>query len=1017
MWGTRRTQVLTICCGLSGAAGLIHELIWTRRLELLVGGSLQTAGAVLAVTMGGMALGAHLAGRREDRLQEGARAYGRYELLLAAYCLLLPLLQDLLEPLFRLVHLHGGNQAALLRGVLAMLLPLPGAVLLGASFPPVVADLARSPEGTPGDALARLYAGNTLGAFLGVLAGGLLLRPVLGTRGTLWVACGLSALAGALALSLSPSPKSAPSSSDPGDRAPVGRLDRWVVLGVYGVSGFTAMAYEVLLHRLASLWIGGSTYAFSMVLAIFLLGMALGSARFSPEDRSRGGAFRRLTLLQAGVTVWVLGLASVAGHLPLLLIRARLDTLDFGWMLLIQFLALLALLLPGSACLGATLPTAAACLGISSRGSASLVGRLYAVNAVGCVLGSLLAAHLLLPALGLRGALLLVAGGNWLTALAANARSQAPSPRWVPLALLAGAPLLVPTWDPMVLVSGPYLHAATFREAETSGTSLEETLASPGKVLFQRDGACATVTVRESRQGGLSLQVNGKTDASDGEDLFTQRMLAHLPLLLHPAPEDVLVIGLGSGVTAGEALRHPIRNLDVVEIAPEVVEGSRYFDALSGAPLDDPRTHLRLEDGRAWVRWTDRRYDVLSSEPSNPWLAGIANLFTREFFQLCRERLRPGGVMIQWLQAYSTSPEDFRSIVATFASAFPQCSLWRSTNETDFFLVGTTGDRPDGEAAVDRILADTPLGEHLRSIGLDERRLALSFVTDARGLASLGEGRPLVTDDDPFLEFTAPRNLYRDLTQDVLRTALSASHPAALEGALRQAHRLATRSRKALEARSYRDRALDLITAGRAEEGLPLLEASFQEVPEDPLTRKTLALIYQEASRKLRDQDNHLAAVLLLGSLLERLPEEAEARHLRALSRAKLAERALREGAGERSQELLEGARDDLREVLRQVPGDHLANQNLSKVLYRLGDLQGALEAFLRGIQGVQPTSRDYRSLGALYKKLGRLPRAALCWRRSLDLDPDQPDMRETLDLYVEVMGEGAVARSFEGAE
>lgn len=1001
MNATTRGRWIALACGISGAAGLVHELVWTRRIELLVGTSLRTAAAVLAVTLGGMAIGAALAGRREDRREEGVRAYAAYEFALAIYCLLLPFMQELAAPLFGLIQQHSGTMAPPLRDALAMALVLPGALLMGATFPPVVADLVRAAPSDPAGNLARVYGANTFGAFLGALAGGLLLRPWLGTQGTLYVACAMSVLAGILALKAPEVPTPAggrPSAPAATPGAATDTTARLTVYAIYGLSGFTALAYEVLLHRMASLWIGGSTYAFAMVLAVFLLGLSAGASLVKGRRIAGVGAFGALALVQGGVALWVLALGAVAGRLPLLLAKgAGFESLPFSGLLGAQFLVLLVLLLPGTLCLGASLPVAASCLGIGPRDSGSLVGRLYGANSMGCVLGALLGGHLLLPVLGLRGSLLAVGAVNLATACLA-ARRAWPATRWVPAAaVVLGLGALVPAWDAAVLSSGPYIYGSAYQKAAGESRDVLDVIKACGEVLFHRDGAYATTTIRKAPGGLLSLQVNGKTDASNKADMFTQRLVAHLPLLVHPDPKEVLVIGLGSGVTAGAVLDHPVDHVDTLEIAPEVVEASRWFDELTGAPLDDPRNDLHVQDGRAWVQWTDRSYDVLSSEPSNPWVAGMANLFTEEYFRACRQRLRPGGVMVQWVQAYSTSPEDFRSVVATFHKVFPKASLWRSMNQTDFVLLGLTdGPRPDGAEMARRILADDRRGKALRDHGLDVRQLALAFVADTPGVAALAGDAPLVTDDDPFLEFTGPKNLYKNLISEVYAAIQEHADATGLARILENPEALIVARGEVETAIELRDQALALALHGDAGEAARLLEAVLKRLPDDELTRNSYASLMKERARTLRKAGEPAAAGATLDRLLERVPDDVEARHLRGLARTEVGD--------------LAAARADLEVVLDELPSDKTAFRNLSVILYKQGELGGALGAFLRSLQGVQPSAKEWRSLAELYRGTGEFPKAALCWKRSLELDEDQPEIRELFRLYVEVAGEDGVA-------
>jgi spermidine synthase len=274
---------------------------------------------------------------------------------------------------------------------------------------------------------------------------------------------------------------------------------------------------------------------------------------------------------------------------------------------------------------------------------------------------------------------LLAVGG---AALALAAR---PRPSWLPLVLgvaVAVATAFVPKWDPLLLSSGAYKYAASVR-----GPDLQTALTA-GELRYYKEGATATVAVRRLA-GTTSLSIDGKVDASDAADMLTQRLLAHVPLLLHPAPQRAAVLGLGSGVTLGSALTHGLSQAVVLEISPEVVAASRHFDHVNHRALDDPRTAVVVGDGRTHLLLADETYDVIISEPSNPWMAGIASLFTQEFFEIARDRLAPGGILCQWAHTYDISDADLRSIVATFLSVFPHGTLW-VVGEADVLLVGAT---------------------------------------------------------------------------------------------------------------------------------------------------------------------------------------------------------------------------------------------------------------------------------------------------------------------------------------
>ena len=281
-----------------------------------------------------------------------------------------------------------------------------------------------------------------------------------------------------------------------------------------------------------------------------------------------------------------------------------------------------------------------------------------------------------------------------------------------------------PAWDPNLLSSGAYKYAVDVRDL---GLDLDVGLKA-GRLLYYREGSAGTVSVRQLA-GTLALAIDGKVDASNGTDMLTQKLLAHLPLLLHADPREVCIIGLGSGVTLGAALRHPTSHVDVVEISPEVVEASSFFAAENGRALEDARARLIVGDGRSHLRFTSRRYDVIISEPSNPWMAGVASLFTREFFDAARARLAPGGIICQWAHTYDLADADLRLIAATFASVFPNGTMWL-VGEGDVLFVATN----DGPGPV---LDNIARAWHREGVAGD---LAQAAVFDAFSLLTLYAG-------------------------------------------------------------------------------------------------------------------------------------------------------------------------------------------------------------------------------------------------------------------------------------
>jgi Flp pilus assembly protein TadD len=328
--------------------------------------------------------------------------------------------------------------------------------------------------------------------------------------------------------------------------------------------------------------------------------------------------------------------------------------------------------------------------------------------------------------------------------------------------------VVLPSWDARLLNSGVYVYAPDY-ERLSEGGRLADSL-QRFTLLYYREGVSATVAVFRGQY--LFMRVNGKTDAGDSPDNLTQRLLAHVPLLLHSAPKDVLVIGLGSGVTLGSALQHPIRRADTVEISPEVVEASRFFQEANRNALADPRSHLMLLDGRTWLTAGPRSYDVIISEPSNPWQTGNANLFTREHFLAARARLNPGGILCQWLPYYRMPEADFRAAIKTFQDVFPQAMLWISGSDT--LMIGSLETlRPDVGRLRAR-LVEEKVRLDLAEVGIPTPEAFLSHaLLGPDGVSRFVRGDwARHTDDWPILEFSGPKALFLETASANFRAML-----------------------------------------------------------------------------------------------------------------------------------------------------------------------------------------------------------------------------------------------------
>lgn len=760
------------CFFLSGATGLVYEVLWIRMLGLVFGHTVFAVTTVLTAFMAGLGLGSWIFGRLADRQPRPLRLYGLLEIGIGAFCLLVPWLLPLIEIVYRaLARALGLSFLAfsLAQFALVLLIFLPPTTLMGATLP-ILSRVFATDAGAVGRRVGLLYALNTLGAVVGTALAGYVLLPALGMRATLWLAAAVNLMVGAAIVladrhlaGVAGPPSPSPTAAD----VPVAPAASLIALGL-AVAGAASMIYEVAWTRALSLVIGSSTYAFTAMLLAFLLGLALGSALFSRLFGTRALGPAAFGAVQVGVAVAALGILPLFERLPDIVIRALAVSLSPAFVLVVEVALAVATMLAPTLLIGAGFPCA---VQAAARGTTRVgvdVGRLYALNTLGAIAGTIVAGFALVPLVGAQGAVKVAVALNLLLGLAmlVAGRHAVPRTRWPVVAVLGVAVVIgivkMPAWNPAVMAAGAAVYARQYSRFAGQGGLARATAES--ELLFYRDGLTATVSVH--REGPTTfLRVNGKTDASNGVDMHMQLMLGHLPLLLHSNPRAVLVIGLGSGVTVGAVAAHPVTRIDAVEIEPAVVQAAELFARENRGVLRDPRVHLAIGDARNVLLAGDRRWDVIVSEPSNPWIGGVATLFSEEFYALARSRLNPGGVMVQWVDGYAIRPEDFKMIVRTFRTAFPATSLWHAHGVADFILVGQLDPRAIDLARLQAAWEASPaLREDFARIGLRQpAALMADFLLAEDDAARLTLGADLNTDDRLPLEFSAPRSLHRDL--------------------------------------------------------------------------------------------------------------------------------------------------------------------------------------------------------------------------------------------------------------
>jgi spermidine synthase len=748
---TRRLRVAAVSFAISGGAALMDQVVWLRYLSLVFGNTTYAAATLLAVFMGGLGLGASLAGRWADRWSRPLVGLALFELGIGAIAVASPGLFGLMDDAYVALYRNAGNQPALFaaaRVALAACFLLPPTFLMGGTFPVLVRGVAAATDAEVGRPVALIYATNTLGAVLGVALAGFASVRLLGFGATLLIAAALNVAAACFFLLLS-----RPVGVASARTVVASPAVRWVLV-VVAVMGATSLAYEVLWTRILLHYLGSSVYAYSLMLAVFLLGIGGGSLLATPWiDRIARPALA-LGLIQVGIGLLCAGQTISFQLLNAVRIASAqwIGTDGFAKACFADLLALLPVLGPPTLLMGAGFPLAIrlANTGASQRGRD--VGAVYGANTIGSVVGSLAAGFLLLPVLGTQTALIAVAAINLTvgavllhgppgTALLARCT-------WVAAAAVLALPLILPS------------HAVILAARALIGEEI-------GSVVHFEESANASVTVRRipfEPESYHSLEVNGVNVAGTHPSLYAmQKMQGHLPLLLTPGAIRVLHIGFGSGGTAHAVSRHDVGSILIAELTPEVLAASeRFFPHINHGVLGDPRIEVEVNDGRNFLMATARTFDVILSDSVHPHYAGNGSLYTREFFELARDHLSPGGTFSMWLPMYSLTTENYAMIVRALADVFPHTAIWYEPSVLNSFTI-VTGRlrkeawhprRPLGGGAVAAELAD---------IGIEgAAELIACYLAGGPALEAWLAQAPPHVDDVPAVEYESGALLERD---------------------------------------------------------------------------------------------------------------------------------------------------------------------------------------------------------------------------------------------------------------
>ena len=668
----RYLPVLLLLFACSGCSALIYEIVWYQLLQLVIGSTAVSLGVLLATFMGGLCLGSLALPRlARTRDMHPLRVYGLLELGIGACGILALILIPLLDSVYVAAVGHG-MPAILFRALVCAICLMPPTILMGASLPAAARWVESSPEGVSW--LGFLYGGNTAGAVFGCLLAGFYLLRVFDLPTATLVAAAINGLVG-LASFMLVKKTATPAAIGKPKVAPALAMGPWPIYVTIAISGATALGAEVVWTRLLSLLLGATVYTFSIILAVFLVGIGIGSAGASALLR---GAMRPRVaigvcqLLLAGAVAWTAYMLS--DSVPFWPVNPLLST-NPSYTFQIDLARSLWTVLPATLLWGASFPLALASVASRGEDQGRMVGGIYAANTGGAIVGALAFSLVLIPWIGTKGCeqtLIVLSAVSAVFALAQVVKQS----RGMTSTMGLAASLAVAGWLSANVSDVPGNLIAYGRRIMTSSGS--------SKILYTGEGINSSIAITQWNDGAIQFHVSGKGEAStEPYDMRLQRMLGHMPALFHKdEPKSVLIVGFGAGVTAGSFVPYPsIQRIAICEMEPLIPPtATEYFGKENYGVMHDPRVRIVYDDARHFVLTTNEKFDIITSDPIHPWVKGSATLYSKEYFDLVKEHLNPGGIVTQWVPLYESDANTVKSEVATFFDVFPNGSIWGNDN-------------------------------------------------------------------------------------------------------------------------------------------------------------------------------------------------------------------------------------------------------------------------------------------------------------------------------------------------
>ncbi len=748
----------------SGFCALVYEVLWTRMFTQILGATGVAVGLVLACFMLGLALGSYYWGRFIDCARSPAKLYAQLEIGIGLYSLLLPLLLKLAGKFY--IYIYQGIHPSLsavyvLQFIFSGVLLLVPTFLMGGTFPILVRLMVDSADSQVGANVSRLYAVNLLGAVLGSYIAGFWWIPAIGVTQTNLLAGVLNLFIGLTAYlyyqkivgqpiseeNKAQAPEAAPKRKR---RPPVSKRLSYVILFIAAMTGFIALTYEVVWTRIISLIIDNTVYAVSLMLSTYLLGLFCGSIMISRSIDYKYDLVHYLAVFEI-----VLGLYGML-HIPLfgqvgaVFFQYKIDKFAGSWFSFVQgqFILCGAIMFIPTFLLGAIFPMAAKLYHIPKQAAGKLgtdMGLIYAVNTAGAVLGALGASLIFIPAIGSRrtiiiAALICIIMGLILAVINPRATTRKKIYTIVITFLL--------TWG------GTQTIQSDIAFSEQAGSQEH-------RMIFRKEDTSSLIEVYEDLQGVKTLVSNRQQQEGSTSriSIYSQKKQGYLPLLIHPKPEYILNIGLGTGISLAPSINFSPELVECVELSEGIITANKFFAKQGNYVIYNPLVNLIKSDGRNYLLLTDKKYDVITADLFSPYKAGTGSLYTKEHYEQCKMKLRPGGIMCQWLPPHQLSPESLKIIIKTFMSVFPDTTLWLTRQSVA--LIGA----PDGikidYAAYKAHFEVNKIKNDLTVNRLnDPYEFLTCFVMGGEDLAGFASGSSINTDNNPIIEFNTPKDFF-----------------------------------------------------------------------------------------------------------------------------------------------------------------------------------------------------------------------------------------------------------------